>query len=71
VNDLTEAILPGLHDPIGLCATCRHARVINSSRGSSFYLCQRSAVDPRFPKYPRLPVTHCAGYESANEVEDT
>jgi mannose-6-phosphate isomerase-like protein (cupin superfamily) len=28
-----------------------------------FYLCALSAGDPRFPKYPRLPVLHCAGYQ--------
>ena len=48
--------------PAGLCATCRHARDITSARGSRFVLCGLSATDPRFPKYPRLPVLSCAGY---------
>jgi hypothetical protein len=26
-------------------------------------MCERSKVDPRFAKYPRLPVTSCPGYE--------
>jgi hypothetical protein len=39
-----------------------NARVIENRRGSKFYLCQLSQVDPRFPKYPPLPVTSCAGY---------
>ena len=39
-------------------------RLMASDRGSTFYLCERSATDPQFPKYPRLPVLHCAGYES-------
>jgi len=47
----------------GLCAECAHARRIASARGSVFILCERSATDPRFPKYPRLPVVRCAGYE--------
>ncbi|PYR55165.1 MAG: hypothetical protein DMF85_20330 [Acidobacteria bacterium] len=47
----------------GLCATCRHARVIVSDRGSTFYLCERSKTDPTFPKYPRLPVVECTGWE--------
>jgi len=51
---------------IGLCADCRFMRVIESDRGSTFYLCERSTTDPRFPKYPRLPVLRCAGYESLN-----
>ena len=49
-------------DP-GLCAGCRHVRVVESQRGSRFYLCELSRVDPRFPRYPRLPVLACAGYE--------
>jgi GrpB-like predicted nucleotidyltransferase (UPF0157 family) len=47
----------------GLCALCVHARRIESDRGSVFILCQLSASDPRFAKYPRLPVLSCAGYE--------
>jgi hypothetical protein len=47
----------------GLCADCIHARVVESSKGSAFLLCQLSKMDPRFPKYPRLPVLSCSGYE--------
>jgi hypothetical protein len=46
----------------GLCADCVHAREIESSRGSRFLLCELSRTDPRFAKYPRLPVLKCAGY---------
>jgi hypothetical protein len=35
---------------------------VTSARGSSFTLCELSLVDPRFPKYPRLPVVACDGY---------
>jgi hypothetical protein len=38
-------------------------RRIVSDRDSTFYLCQLSKTDPRFPKYPRLPVMECEGYE--------
>jgi hypothetical protein len=48
---------------IGLCATCVHARVIESDRGSRFYMCERSRTDERFPRYPRLPVIACIGYD--------
>ena len=48
---------------VGLCATCKHVRVMQSDRGSVFLLCTRSATDQRFAKYPRLPVLSCAGYE--------
>jgi hypothetical protein len=50
-------------DRVGLCAHCKHVRRITSDRGSRFYLCRRSATDPSFPKYPRLPVVQCRGYE--------
>jgi hypothetical protein len=26
-------------------------------------MCQLHEQDPRFAKYPRIPVLHCAGYE--------
>jgi hypothetical protein len=50
-------------DNVGLCAHCVHAKVIRSDRGSVFYQCQLSFTDPSFPKYPRLPVLACSGYE--------
>lgn len=40
---------------------CVHCRVI-SARRSTFYLCQRSFTDQRFPRYPRLPVVRCLGH---------
>jgi hypothetical protein len=46
----------------GLCADCAHARSVESARGSVFLLCELSRNDPRFTKYPRLPVLSCAGY---------
>ena len=56
-------------DPVGLCRTCRHARVITTPRGSTFYLCRLSETDPRFAKYPRLPVIQCAGYVAKRDEE--
>jgi len=50
-------------DRVGLCASCRFAEIVTSSRGSTFYLCTLSEGDPRFPRYPVLPVTSCIGYE--------
>jgi hypothetical protein len=50
--------------PAGLCDTCRHQRIVRTTRGSSFSLCERSKVEPdRYPRYPRLPVIACPGYE--------
>ena len=48
---------------LGLCVDCRFMRQIISDRGSEFYQCLRSATDPSFPRYPRLPVLRCSGYE--------
>ncbi len=47
----------------GLCADCLHSRRIESAHGSVFILCNLSLTDPRFPKYPRLPVLSCNGYQ--------
>jgi hypothetical protein len=49
----------------GLCGSCLNMRSIESRRGSRFVLCERSRSDPRFPKYPPLPVLTCVGYEPA------
>ena len=48
--------------PPGLCESCRNVKVVETRKGSRFYLCTLSDVDPRFPKYPRIPVLRCAGY---------
>ncbi len=49
----------------GLCAACRHSRPIGNARESTFWRCQRSDSDPRFARYPALPVLACPGYESS------
>ena len=46
----------------GLCGNCRHARLIESDKGSVFVRCELSLVDPSFAKYPGLPVLTCKGY---------
>lgn len=46
---------------VGLCATCRYQRTVSGAR-SAFSLCERSFTDPRFAKYPPLPVWRCPGY---------
>jgi len=42
--------------------------VVTSSKGSRFYLCRLSAVDPRFPKYPPIPVLVCSGFVPARPI---
>lgn len=49
--------------PIGRCASCRHQKRIRSGRGSEFSMCLRHRQDAAYPKYPRLPVLRCSGYE--------
>ena len=46
----------------GLCATCAHARIVTSDRGSEFVFCAQSTTALRLPRYPRLPVLDCVGY---------
>ena len=59
----------------GLCTSCVHVKLIPSSHGSTFYQCQLSFTDSRFPKYPRLPMLACDGYQArdprANEARLT
>jgi hypothetical protein len=62
--------MPGLRfgaDNPGLCGDCAHAKIIHSDRGAVFYQCQLSFTDPRFEKYPRLPVSSCEGYEETRK----
>jgi hypothetical protein len=52
----------------GLCDTCVHQRVVRNTRGSSFSLCERSKTEPdTYPRYPRLPVVACPGWEQRGE----
>ena len=53
------AVLPG----DGAGPHLAHQRLVRSGRGSRFSLCERSFDDPRFPKYPRVPVLSCPGFE--------
>jgi propionyl-CoA synthetase len=47
----------------GLCATCKHAKLNETRRGTVYLRCTRAAWDARLPRYPRLPVTQCVGFE--------
>lgn len=48
----------------GLCGRCRFRKENRNNRGSVFLFCRRSESDERYPKYPRLPVQRCDGYEA-------
>ncbi len=53
---------------VGLCGACRWRRTIESGKGSTFHLCERSKIDASLPKYPRLPVWMCHGFEPTTGV---
>jgi hypothetical protein len=51
----------------GLCDSCLHQQLVPNTRGSVFSLCRRSRTDPRYPRYPQVPVLACPGYEQRRE----
>jgi hypothetical protein len=55
--------------PAGWCDRCRFGRRIVSDRGAEFLICDRSRLDPAYPRYPRLPVLSCAGFASGSAGE--
>jgi hypothetical protein len=48
----------------GLCGSCVHAKLNETHRGTAYLRCTRAAWDARLPRYPRLPVTTCPGFEA-------
>lgn len=53
---------------VGLCWSCGCSRRVRNRRRSVFFRCGRAESDARFPRYPRLPVRSCPGYEAAPEL---
>ncbi len=47
----------------GLCGACRYPKLNETRRGTAYLRCLRAAWDASLPRYPRLPVTQCAGFE--------
>lgn len=66
---LPPTSIPRGRPAAGLCETCTHQREVPNTRGSSFSLCERSRTDPSYPRYPRLPVLSCPGYESRRDED--
>ena len=54
-------------DEVGLCRNCRWMRPVTNRRGSTFTRCALAETDPRFVRYPPLPVLSCPGYEKKTE----
>jgi len=48
---------------VGLCASCRHARMQTTARGARYWRCLLAETDERFVRYLRLPVLACPGWE--------
>lgn len=65
-RNLSPLTMSGDQAAAGLCGTCVHCRIVQAAR-SSFFLCGLSFADPRFLKYPPLPVIRCLGY-AAKEI---
>ena len=61
---------PPYAPPAGLCESCANVRFVDTRKGSRFFMCQLSDVDPRFPKYPRTPVLQCIGYTPAPVTDE-
>ena len=49
----------------GICPGCLHVRILESDKGSRFFLCELAKVDERFSKYPPQPVIRCVGFVAA------
>jgi hypothetical protein len=52
----------------GLCASCVHALVRPTKKGTVYLRCGRAVTDPTFARYPRLPVLACRGHERAQRT---
>ena len=53
----------------GLCGSCRHALLRPTQKDTVYLRCGLAATDPRYAKYPQLPVLRCPGHrpEGADE----
>ena len=60
---VTRSPAPAIPAPDRAVRGCGIAPDRRAARGSRFVLCERSRTDPRFPRYPPLPVLRCAGFE--------
>lgn len=60
-DSVDRSLLARLSASPGLCATCEHLRLL-ASRNSVFVRCGLAERDPRFRRYPALPVVACPGW---------
>jgi 3-isopropylmalate/(R)-2-methylmalate dehydratase small subunit len=52
----------------GLCARCAHHAWIRNDRGSAFLRCRLSDTDPRFARFPALPIASCIGFSTMSAM---
>ena len=52
-----------------LCETCENVRAVCTAK-SRFLLCQLSATNAAYPKYPPQPVVRCDGYRPRNDADE-
>jgi hypothetical protein len=64
-----SSAMPSAPKPAGLCDSCRHQRLVPTTRGSVFSLCERSRTDPAYRRYPAIPVLRCAGFEPGQDPD--
>lgn len=48
--------------PAGRCRSCLYARVVPAKANDAYYFCERSVDDPRYARYPHLPMLTCDGH---------
>lgn len=47
----------------GLCTDCVHAQLNHTKRATTYLRCLLAKTDPRFARYPQLPVLSCPGHQ--------
>jgi hypothetical protein len=58
-----DAAWGGLGADPGLCRACQHPKLNQTRRGTTYLRCTRAEWDSTLPRYPRLPVIECAGFD--------
>lgn len=46
----------------GLCPVCRHVKIVESAKGSTFLRCTLAGSESAYRKYPPQPVLACPGF---------
>ncbi|MGH3437808.1 MAG: hypothetical protein ACRDRN_15235 [Sciscionella sp.] len=60
---MSDDVMSVLGTDPGLCGSCRYRKLNETRRGTTYLRCTRASWDDRLPRYPRLPVEGCVGFE--------